>query len=89
MGEVMDNCHTTSCLRMKLGPPERIIPNGDQGDIWYYRATTAGGYVKFWVKNGRVTYWMSRGVEKTTLSTGGWIAYFVVVIGGAVWIGSL
>ncbi len=85
----MDNCHNTTCLRRKLGPPERIIPNGDEGEIWYYRVNTGGGFVKFWVKDDQVTYWASQGVSKKTLSTGGWIAYFVIIFGGAIWLGSL
>lgn len=32
-------CRTTDCLRRTLGPPNKIIDNGESGEIWLYTET--------------------------------------------------
>ena len=64
MGQVLEDCQTTSCLRQRLGPPDEVLNNGKEGEVWVYRGNRPNQYSKFWVKNGSITSYYAMGYSK-------------------------
>lgn len=64
MGQVLEDCETTSCLRQRLGPPDEVLNNGREGEVWIYKGSNPNQYSKFWVKNGAITSYYAMGYLK-------------------------